>query len=211
MRITVGGVLLVLGVGSAGAWYVMSPGAPSNVSSTGSSGGGIIQGLQEKINTSLGLFQSASSTATPEPLQASAQTPAPEATPETLPESAAPVEVPSPVAVVEEAPKPAPVVRKRRTRAPRVKKAVRKSSRKAAAPVVAAKAPAAAAPAQAPAKPAAKKGSLVGSYVVLTLATGREVKGILQEQTPASYKVELPGLGAFTYPAQNVKDVRAAE
>lgn len=73
---------------------------------------------------------------------------------------------------------------------------------------------AAAASAEAPSKKAASKkstDSLVGTYVSLTLKTGNAVKGMLVEHTATNYKIELPGMGAFDYPANTVKSVSAAE
>jgi len=67
----------------------------------------------------------------------------------------------------------------------------------------------------APPKPAASTkgayGNLVGKYVSLELKTGRSVKGILEDVSPTVYKVQLPGLGSFTYPVENVKDIKPAE
>jgi len=66
----------------------------------------------------------------------------------------------------------------------------------------------------APAEPAARKPSgknLIGVYVSLKLANGREVKGALVEQTPTLYKIELPGLGAMSYPARDVVSITPAQ
>lgn len=76
--------------------------------------------------------------------------------------------------------------------------------------------PAAATSSEAEAKPAAakhtgKKDPLVGTYVALTLNTGNVVKGVLVERTATNYKVELPGMGPFDYPASTVKNIGPAE
>ena len=100
-----------------------------------------------------------------------------------------------PARSVAETPKAAPKASRRR--------------RKPTSPAVAA----APAPRKAAKKPAAEKSkdALVGTYVALTLKTGNVVKGVLLERTAASYKVELPGMGGFDYPADSVKSVAAAE
>lgn len=63
---------------------------------------------------------------------------------------------------------------------------------------------------QIPAK-AATNDPLMGSYVSLTLKSGREVKGILQERTASLYKIELPGMGPFTYNADTVVKIQPAQ
>ncbi len=201
MRITVGGLLLVVGAGAVGALAFLPSGiAPIQVDQ-------YLAAAREKVNTSLGLFRSASTeSAADVPLISSATvSPAVEAPlAETPP--AAPV---IPVAAVPEKPvvvaAPAPAVKKARAK--------RRSTRKKTAVKKTAAAKPAAKAAPAPVAKAAPKtgGSLVGQDVVLTLTSGREVRGVLQEQDSIAYKVELPGLGAFTYPVQNVKSVRAAE
>jgi hypothetical protein len=55
------------------------------------------------------------------------------------------------------------------------------------------------------------KDPLVGTYVSMTLKTGNVVKGILMEKSATNYKLELPGMGAFDYPATTVKAVTSAE
>lgn len=55
------------------------------------------------------------------------------------------------------------------------------------------------------------KDPLLGNMVALTLSSGREVRGILEERTAASYKIQLPGMGPFTYDAANVKAIKAAK
>jgi hypothetical protein len=52
---------------------------------------------------------------------------------------------------------------------------------------------------------------LVGSYVALNLKSGREVKGVLKEHTATSYVIELPGMGPFTYSAETVVSVQPAQ
>ena len=53
--------------------------------------------------------------------------------------------------------------------------------------------------------------NLVGSYVSLKLANGREVKGALVEQSSSFYKIELPGLGAMSYPVRDVVSIAPAQ
>ncbi|MCB4757436.1 MAG: hypothetical protein LHV69_10480 [Elusimicrobia bacterium] len=60
-------------------------------------------------------------------------------------------------------------------------------------------------------KKAAGYDSLIGTYVSLELKNGRSVKGVLEEVTPTTYKVQLPGLGSFPYPVENVKEIKPAE
>jgi hypothetical protein len=52
---------------------------------------------------------------------------------------------------------------------------------------------------------------LVGNYVALKLKSGNVVKGILLQRTSTNYKIELPGMGGFDYPADTVKSIAAAE
>ncbi len=52
---------------------------------------------------------------------------------------------------------------------------------------------------------------LLGSLVTLTLNSGREVKGILEERTATAYKIQLPGMGPFTYEASKVTAIKPAK
>lgn len=58
---------------------------------------------------------------------------------------------------------------------------------------------------------ATSKDPLIGSYVTLTLDSGREVKGILEERTATFYKIELPGMGPFTYQANKVISIKPSK
>lgn len=203
MRITVGGLLLVVGAGAVGAVAFLPSGvAPVQVEQ-------FVSAAREKLNTSLGLFRSASNESVSDvPLVSSTTvSPAVEAPVAEAPlVAAAPV---IPVAVVPEQPAvvaaPAPAAKKARAKRRTARKKTVAKKKTAVKPA------AKAAPAPS-AKPAPKAGgSLIGTDVVLTLTTGREVRGVLQEQDSIAYKVELPGLGAFTYPVQNVKTIRSAE
>ncbi len=69
----------------------------------------------------------------------------------------------------------------------------------------------AASPAVSASKPSAGASNLLGTYVTLKLANGREVKGALVEQTASLYKIELPGLGAMSYPLRDVISVSPAQ
>lgn len=119
--------------------------------------------------------------------------------------------------VVEKETAPEPVVAKaapaNNVRAPR-KRTRRRGRRAPAATTQAQAAPAAkkevkkVASAKKAAPPADK---LLGTYVALTLKTGREVKGIYQEKTATHYVIELPGMGPFEYPVENVQGIKAAE
>jgi hypothetical protein len=55
------------------------------------------------------------------------------------------------------------------------------------------------------------KDPLIGTMVALTLSSGREVRGVLEERSATAYKIQLPGMGPFTYDAANVKSIRAAK
>lgn len=113
---------------------------------------------------------------------------------------------PQPKAVAAKKP-PAKKVGKRpaRRRAARAKTVNRKKS-------AAARKKAAAKPAiQKPAVKSDPVADLIGTYVALELATGRDVKGILQAKTATHYVVELPGMGPFRYPLSNVRGVKAAD
>jgi hypothetical protein len=201
MRITIGGVLLFVGAGAvATVAFLPSGTAPAGLENA-------IVSIREKVNTSLGLFRSAS-VESPNgslPLATPVQdVPVPEPV-ATIPVAVLPVPAVTPVAEVEvKTPIKKSTARRSRRRKPVKKKVVAEKHLSLGKPAVAAQ-PAAA-------KPAAKTGgSLIGSDVVLTLTTGRDVRGVLQEQDAIAYKVELPGLGIFTYPIQNVKTIRAAE
>jgi hypothetical protein len=204
MRITVGGLLVILGAGSVGAVFFMPSGtAPTKIDN-------YIHAAREKINTSLGLFRSASTESASEapPLASESPQDVQSSTPvTTIPVAAPPATASAPVPVVETSAVTKKAVKKLSKRRARRKVAKKNVAPKATTAVIE----------KASAKPAAVKpvpksgGSLVGSEVVLTLNTGREVRGVLQGQDAIAYKVELPGLGAFTYPIQNVKSIRTAE
>lgn len=111
--------------------------------------------------------------------------------PQQVPATAPPLRT-EPVPGVQPAPGPKEM---KRVRTSQKRKQVRRGPRK--------KAPAA--------KAKSADDKLIGTYVALELATGREVKGILEEKTATHYKVELPGVGSFIYPLENVKSVKPAE
>lgn len=65
---------------------------------------------------------------------------------------------------------------------------------------------------KAPAKSATKSSNaLMGTYVTVSLKTGREVKGVYQKKTATHYVIELPGMGPFEYPIENVAGIKPAE
>lgn len=102
-----------------------------------------------------------------------------------------------PPAVVEPV-KPAPAEKAVEPAAPARAKPVRRRRPKAAKPATKA------------VKPVSSQ-NMIGVYVALKLTNGREVKGALVEQTPSFYKIELPGLGAMSYPARDVVSITPAQ
>lgn len=119
----------------------------------------------------------------------------------------APVVPAAPPPVVETPPTPEPVIEKPApVKAVKTRKRRRKS--KAAVPAVKAAPVAKAAPAK---KNAAGGDELIGTYVAVSLKTGREVKGIYQSKTATHYVIELPGMGPFEYPIENVSTIKPAE
>jgi hypothetical protein len=106
-------------------------------------------------------------------------------------------------------PEPEAAVVEKKAETPPTPKKVRR--KKVAAPKAAAAAPTAQA---APRKKRAAKvsaDSLIGTYVTLTLKSGREVKGVLENKTPTAYMIQLPGMGPFEYKASDVAGVKAVE
>lgn len=186
MRITVGHILILAGVGGA-AWMQLSSqkmdtsGLLDKYSSVTSSVGSLMD-----------LFKSG---AQPTPLletetkpDVAADAPVvedklPALEQPAIPDSSAPVESPSAAVpdlkpAVVEAPVPA-------------KKTVKRRAKKSRAKVA--------------------KDPLLGTMVALTLSSGREVRGILEERSATSYKIQLPGMGPFTYDAANVKAIKPAK
>lgn len=195
MRITVGGVLLFSG---AAAFVAVGPFKllePSQVLDQ-------IDGVKKSAEWVMGYFRAPA----PElkPLRVEEVPAPPPAVPAPVEPTAPAVNPPEPPpAAVEPVPEAvvAPVKKKRSRR------------RRARKTPVAAKAPAPAAAAQpaAPQKSAGAQDKLMGTYVALKLKTGREVKGILQGKTEKEYTVEIPGMGPFQYPVDNVTGIGPAE
>lgn len=103
-------------------------------------------------------------------------------------------EVPAiqPEPIVEKKPEPAPVATKK---TPEPKKKLRVVKRNT--------------PASPPAPTQTDK--MKGAYVALELTSGRTVKGVLEGNTPREYKIQLPGLGVFSYSKDKVKKIELAE
>lgn len=196
MRITIGHVLMTVIVGGAVAYGVAKPDVGDWFQSR-------VQGVRDMVSSYVGFMKSGD-----------LKTPA--VPPDEVPVEPEPVEVPpnepvapAPVAVVtpEPAAPPAPAVKSKPKKArkkspPKKKPAARSAAKK---PAVETPAPAASPAANAPAQ------DLIGAYVSIKLNTGRSVKGILEERTAAAYVVQLPGLGTFVYPVENVESVSLAE
>ena len=51
----------------------------------------------------------------------------------------------------------------------------------------------------------------IGKNVSVQLNTGREVKGVLVEHTADGYRIELPGMGTFTYASKDVVSIKLAQ
>lgn len=211
MRITVGGVLIITGIAVGGALAFNSVNLTSFERMTES-----VQKFREKILTTLGFGDSVD----PAPVApVKVETPKPLESPPSPPPLPEPAQSPTPQTAVIQQPAPTVAVskktrkRKARRKKPAPKKKVQKAAPAKAAPAASESTSPVTPTETAPPKPAKKTTgkNLTGSYVALTLKTGREVKGILQEQNASSYIVELPGLGVFTYPAENVTNVAPAE
>ncbi|MCG3205237.1 MAG: hypothetical protein KCHDKBKB_01956 [Elusimicrobia bacterium] len=109
--------------------------------------------------------------------------------------------VPAPVTAVQPKPQATPAVvtpKKSAVRKRRVKK-------KAVSPA------AKTAPVTAPPKVVNNKDGLIGTYVALKLKSGREVKGIMQARSASQITIEIPGMGPFQYPAENVVTITPVE
>lgn len=207
MRITVGGVLLFSG---AAAFVVMGPFnlvKPDLIKNQ-------IEGLKGSYEFIMGYFNPPKSLSldSPEPSDPlvpvenntvdsqpsvevvpaveSAVSPA-EVTP-SVTAPAAPLVAPVPVTT-------APVVKNSRVRRRRTKRAKAIPAASVVATPVGAK------------KSVGVKDKLVGTYVALKLKSGRDVKGIYQAKTATQYTIEIPGMGPFQYPVENVVSVTAVE
>lgn len=220
MKITVGGLLLTAGLGAgilAGPLKVFDNPLLKDQAESIS---GTVGWMKNLVKGAWGggepvVQESVPVTSTPLAVEATSPIVATEA----APVEPAKVDVtPLPPPIVEAAPaaepvKAVPVKTKRvrgarRVRTKKVK--VRRAAKSGAKVVPSAAAPVAASPAVANEAPAAGN-SLIGTYVVLQLKSGREVKGVLQAKTPTHYKMELPGMGPFEYPVENVTAIAAAE
>ena len=140
---------------------------------------------------------------------------------------ASPIPVQEPVAPIKEEAAPPPVQAEPTLAPATAKKILRARRKKIRRKKVAVAAPVETAPSEAaPAAAAGEKqpveevpkversadpNSLIGQYVAIELKTGRIVKGILEAQTATEYTVQLPGLGSFPYPIDNVKGIKRAE
>jgi len=206
MRITVGGLLL-LGVVGAGVGYLATQ---------ASSSGGVSQMvnlgfIKDEVKSLVSLFKSGGEKepviyAPPPPFpdgtanQATASTGSLSLSVGTVPvqdaktvpvEAEVPANLPAePAAAVAPVQKESPFIRSKPGR--RVKYRIKKTYEKK--------------------KSAVDSGAaaLTGKMVSLELTSGRIVQGVLQGKTASEYKVELPGLGIFSYPIQNVKNIRKA-
>ena len=206
MRLTVGGVLILLGVGAVGG-FVVSDGNHLSKALTR------VKALSQQAGSLVGLSKpnetEPKDVALPplssEPLAVStdaAGLPLTEAVPlkEEVPVTVIPEPTPQVVA-----PKAVKKVRTRKKK-PVVKKAASKpissSRRKSSRPKK---------PVVKSAPPAAKTPNMVGTYVSLELITGRSVQGILESKTATHYVLNVPGLGPLEYPIENVKSILPAQ
>ncbi len=127
----------------------------------------------------------------------------------TEPVPPAPIEESKPIAAPETVantiPVPVPTEAKLAPVAPVKQQHRRRRTRRSAAPAAAVQSP------KTSSKSAASGDKLVGSYVSVMLKSGREVKGIYQGKTANQYTIELPGMGPFQYPIENVTSIKPAE
>ena len=217
MRITVGQLLIV---GGLGAWGALGPLKNLELDNAG------IQHLVEsgirRVENLSDLFRSGAADQRPPASVSTVPVPVPEPVSQPIAaDSALPVEAAPPVPAAEPVPaapapavaKPAPkraATRSSRRRTTRRARNTRSARTRATPPAKPAAAVAAPSPASTPAA-SSGAGKLVGTFVSLKLKTGREVRGILEERTAAVYKIQLPGLGTFDYPAENVLEIQAVQ
>ena len=211
MRITVGGVLLVVG---AGAFVALGPVPRMDSSFVNHQ----VESIRKSLEDLRGLFKKGSADeASPVPVEKESL-PVVEKPPEPLsvpvvesqpPEKVEEAVVPVVVPEVPHSERVAAAIKRHRPRNRPSKRqggVLTNAADKAAVGVVAVKP-------SAIVKETENMGSdpLMGSYVALKLKTGREVKGVLRGKTAKLYTLELPGMGPFQYPAENVVGVTPAE
>ncbi len=208
MRLTVGGVLLLVGAGAV-VGFVVADGHHLNTMMEK------IKGLPASASSLTGFFKSEEPApqvpelppVTANPVVASTDTagmPLTEAVPLNDVVPVTPIPEPTPQVV-------APKKSVKKARRKRVKPVVKKGAPK---PVAASRKTSRSKKpiAKAPAPPAAAKApSMVGTYVSLELITGRSVQGILESKTATHYVLNVPGLGPLEYPIENVKSIVPAQ
>lgn len=207
MRITVGGVLLFAGIGTAVVLGPMKNMVDLSFLTDQ------VGPLKDSIGWVQNYFKGSQPVETapinvPSESQSSSSESAKAVEAQQQPAAAAPVAAtaPAPVAAPVEPPPiaVAPVVKPKSVKTRRH----RRAKKKVAATTAAAKSATSAAAAPAENKSA---GDLTGTYVALQLKTGREVKGILKGKANGKYTLEIPGMGPFDYDANNVVGVKAVE
>lgn len=52
---------------------------------------------------------------------------------------------------------------------------------------------------------------MIGTYVSVELTSGKKVLGVLQEKTAKEIKIQLPGMGPFSYAAETVKSIQPVD
>jgi hypothetical protein len=187
MRITVGHILILAGLGGAGYWYVSKQDLGSPNFTDGYSS------VTDSLGSLINLFKSG---AQPTPEIATEKKPddVPPETPKVeeklpaletaLPEPTTPPPAQAvPIEEKSKAPLATATTKKMKT------KSRRSGKKRAVAP----------------------KDPLLGNLVTLTLASGRDIKGVLIERTATSYKIEMPGMGPFTYDAAKVVAIKPAK
>lgn len=204
MRITVGGVLLVVG---AGAVVALGPAHNMDFSFVHHQ----VEAAQKSIESLMGLFKKTESDSTIPVAVIPAEEPVAEvvAKPPEKVEVAPVAEVVPVVPVVPHAERVAAAIKRHRPKkrpSKRQGNVLTNAADKAAVAVVAAKPEA-----KVHGKTNTVSDPLMGTYVALKLKTGREVKGVLRGKTATQYTLELPGMGPFQYPAENVISVAPAE
>lgn len=206
MRITIGGVLLAFGLGSATTYFVLEPARVGEMKERFSK-------LSENAMSLVGLFKSGGEETSQEAYNPPPPFGGSESSTSTVVENSTAAAViaptPEPVEVVP-TPTPQPKVKTTRSKRRRVRSApaasvttakkktpTKRTSKSTAKPTAA--------------KPTPPKSNMIGTYVSLELITGRAVQGILEGKTATHYVLNVPGLGPLEYPIENVKTVQPAQ
>jgi len=208
MRITIGGFLILSALGGAG-YVAVTKMDVMNLDRFDGDFKGKFEDVRNRLVSSIQFWKTGEIATPPDttplmpPIQTSTASATTEVAASTLTETAPtePVIAEKPPAAKVVAPKK--TTKKVKKKRPRKRTAKKKTKKKKTVKFVKARNPKKVASNQVQ--------KLVGSYVALKLTSGREVKGILEGKDAKEYKLQLPGLGVFSYPVAKVKGVSLAE